>query len=470
MTKSTLLTAFTMSNVGLLAASEKPNIILILADDMGYNDLGFNGSYIETPNMDDLAMQGVRMESFYTCPVSSPTRVGTLTGRYPIRMGMMRSVIPPMRDFGIPTSEILIPEMLANAGYNHRGMIGKWHVGHLRYEWLPMQRGFTHFVGCHNGAIDYFTKDREGELDWHDGNAPLPEKGYVTDLIGKHAVNFIKDVPKDEPYFLYLPFTAPHSPFQAKEKDIKKYLNLPGVKDKKAATYAAMVDNLDQNIGRVVDAARKRGDLDNTLIIFYSDNGGVPQSLPTKMRAGKFSTYEGGVRVVAFANWPDGGITGGRQIDSRMGYIDIYPTIKAAAYGDDYTKVKDKNPIDGINVLPMLRGKSEGEPRYWFSYIDQNQGAIERFGINYGNYKLYVERPAADNKAKEKPKAKIELYELDAHHATEHEQVKNPKMKKQLLQKVNEFMGLRPEVVIDRYHVPNKGFIAPKDWTIKPDK
>ncbi len=439
--------------------SDKPNIILILADDLGYNDLGYTGAYIKTPNIDQLAKTGVRMESFYTCPVSSPTRIGTMTGRYPIRMGLMRSVIGRQHKNGVPTSEVMIPEMLADAGYNHRGAFGKWHMGHLKHEWLPMQRGFTDFVGCYNGANDYFNKRSYGVLDWHHKNKSVDEEGYVTDLIGTYAAQFITKAPDGEPYFLYVPFTAPHGPHKAKQEDIVKYPNL----SEDEAIYAAMIDNMDQNIGKILNAAKSRGDLDNTLIIFYSDNGGViGKTRPGVMKGGKFFTYEGGIRVAAFANWPKGGITGGRLEHSQMGYIDIYPTIKAAAYGAGHTAILDKKPLDGINLLPILQGKEKGKERLILSYIDQNEDKIERYGVNYGTKKLHVNRPALDN-TKPSAKLKITLFNLNTNHAEI--EIHDAKLQEELYKHVDEFMKLQPENHISRYADGQDGFTPPHEWT-----
>lgn len=145
--------------------NSKPNILILLADDLGFGDVGFNGSDIKTPNIDRLATEGVQLTQFYCCPMCSPTRAGLMTGRYPLRFGLMRSVIPPQRDFGLSVNEETIADMLGKAGYRYRGMTGKWHLGHRRQEWLPVNRGFTHFEGCYNGAVDYFDRNRDGEME-----------------------------------------------------------------------------------------------------------------------------------------------------------------------------------------------------------------------------------------------------------------------------------------------------------------
>jgi arylsulfatase A-like enzyme len=368
--------------------NKKPNILILLADDLGFGDVGFNGSDIRTPNIDRIASEGVKLNQFYSCPMCSPTRAGLMTGRYPLRYGLMRSVIPPHRDFGLSINEETIADMLNQAGYNYRGIVGKWHLGHRRQEWLPFNRGFTFFEGCHNGAVDYYNRDRDGEMDWHTNNKPSLKEGYTTDLIGDAAIEFIKSVPQEEPFFLYVPFTAPHSPFQAKPEDEAKYPNRQGLKK----TYAGMVDCLDQNIGKILKSIEKRGELDNTFILFFSDNGGVQKVASNgDLRGWKLTPYQGGIRVAAAARWPEAGISGGKVTEERMGYIDVFPTLMAIA---NY-KGEPKNKLDGINVLDGIKG-NKLKNRNWFTYMDQGDEKIEDLAINNDQWKLVVKRGAPD--------------------------------------------------------------------------
>src|SRR5688500_16594606 len=157
----------------------KPNILIIVADDLGYGDVGFNGGKtIATPNLDRLAGEGINLTDFRACPMCSPTRAGLLTGRWPARFGMMRGVVPPWSTYGLPPEEKTLPELLAGVGYERRGITGKWHLGHARQAFLPLAQGFTRFVGCYNGAIDYFTHERDGEIDWHHDTQTVREEGY----------------------------------------------------------------------------------------------------------------------------------------------------------------------------------------------------------------------------------------------------------------------------------------------------
>jgi arylsulfatase B len=370
----------------------KPNILIILADDLGYADVGFHGSDIKTPNIDRIATEGVQFEQFYACPMCSPTRAGLMTGRYPIRFGLMRAVIPPYRDFGMPPEETTIAEMLSEVGYKYRGITGKWHLGHRQKKWIPANQGFTFFEGCHNGAIDYFTQERDGERDWQELTKPSEKKGYTTDLIGDAAVDFIQSVPKDEPFFLYVPFTAPHSPFQAKEEDLEKYPNRNGNKK----VYAAMVDCMDQNIGRILATLEERTQLNNTFILFCSDNGGVKNVADNSPHRGsKLTVYQGGINVVAAARWPAANISGGKIIKERVGYIDVFPTIAGIAG----CKQLPAN-LDGIDMMTVLRGEKLSD-RLWFTYLDQNGNKMEQLALNTNEWKLIWRRNAPDSSIKQ---------------------------------------------------------------------
>jgi arylsulfatase A-like enzyme len=396
-----LLAVIILSSAAGKKGALNPNILIILADDLGYADVGFHGSDIKTPNIDRIARDGVQLEQFYACPMCSPTRAGLMTGRYPIRFGLMRAVIPPQREYGMPPEEFTIAEMLKNAGYKHLGIVGKWHLGHRQKKWLPTNQGFTFYEGCYNGAVDYFTQEREGEKDWHEYETPSKKDGYSTDLIGDASLEFINSVPKSEPFFLYVPFTAPHSPFQAKPEDITRYPNREGKKQ----VYAAMVDCMDQNIGRIIDCVKKRDQLDNTFILFFSDNGGVKNVADNGQKRGsKLTVYQGGINVVAAAHWSAGNISGGKVVHQRMGYIDVLPTLMDVVA---YT-AKPQNELDGISVLRGMQG-DKLEDRRWFTYLDQNAEKIERFALNTDMWKLIWERNATDNEHQFK---QIELYHI----------------------------------------------------------
>ncbi len=435
-------------------APSKPNLLIILADDLGYADVGFNGgSVFATPNMDRLARTGIRLGDFRACPMCSPTRAGLMTGRWPLRFGMMRAVVPPWSHYGLPPKEKTIADLLAGAGYEQRGIIGKWHLGHARREFLPLNHGFTSFYGHYNGAIDYFTHEREGQCDWHRDWQTVHEEGYSTDLLGAQAARFIREAPRGKPWFLYLPFNAPHAPFEAKKEDLEKY---PQLKRPNRRAYAAMVDCLDQAIGRVLDAVESRPDAANTLILFFSDNGGVLRVSSNKpWRGGKLTVYEGGTRVCAAIRWPAGGLVGGKQFDGRIGYIDVLPTFLAAA------GVKAPANLDGINFLPALRGEAKLPERAWFSYMHQSQKA--EASVNDGKWKLiargdfFAEKPAVA--------PQFELYDLQADPAERTDLAARTETVSRLYQELREF-GKLQKPGVGPYDEGRADFHAPKDWII----
>lgn len=448
--------------LGLLAApagadegSVKPNILILLADDLGYADVGFNGGGdIATPNLDRLAATGVILTDFRAAPMCSPTRAGLLTGRWPLRFGMMRSVVPPWSSYGLPQEEKTLPELLAPAGYERRGIVGKWHLGHGRRDHLPLAHGFNRFYGHYNGAIDYFTHEREGERDWHHDGLTVREEGYATDLMGAEAARFVREAPAEKPWFLYVPFNAPHSPFQAKEEDLKKYAHLP----KPRRIYAAMVDSMDQAIGRVLAEVEARADAGNTLVLFFSDNGGVRKvGSNAPYRGSKLTVYEGGTRVSAAIRWPKGGLEGGRKFDGRIGYIDVLPTMLAAA-----GETAPEN-LDGLNFLPALRDGTELPERPWFSYMHQRAKA--HASVHLGRWKLVAE----GNFFAEDPGegARFELYDLStdvaetADLASEH-----PERVAELRNVLREFGSWRKPGV-GPYDEGRKGFQAPNDWIVE---
>ncbi|MFL3659155.1 MAG: arylsulfatase [Opitutales bacterium] len=437
-------------------ADSRPSVIILLADDLGYGDVGFNGSDIATPNLDRIADQGVQLESFYACPMCTPTRAGLMTGRYPLRFGLMRSVIPPQRDYGLDPSEETLAEVFEQGGYNHRGVVGKWHLGHRRIQWFPTEQGFTYFVGCLNGAIDYFTHERNGELDWHHNLEPSEEEGYSTDLIGEAAVDFIKRVPADEPYFLYVPFNAPHSPFQANESDLEKYPHRKGNR----RIYAAMVDSMDQAVGKIIGSAQARDDWENTLVLFFSDNGGVGSVASNgEMRGNKLTQFQGGVRVAAAAYWKAGGIVGGKRIRERMGYIDVLPTIRKVI-GLESSPLK---PLDGIDVLDAMRGKSELKDRPWFTYMDQNDDRMERLAVNRDKWKLVITRPAPDS---EKTESNVELFEIrrDPNEKNDVSR-RNPEVVEALAAELDGFLKMKSNRQIIRFRAGAQTTPAIPNWT-----
>lgn len=348
------------------AADGPPNILYIMADDLGWADVGFHGSDIKTPNLDALAAKGAKLEQYYAQPMCTPTRAALMTGRYPMRYGLQTAVIPQGHTYGLATDEWLLPQALKDAGYE-TAIIGKWHLGHADRKYWPRQRGFDYQYGPLIGEIDYFTHKVDGKVDWYRNDKIVEEEGYSTTLLGNDAVKLIETHDPKKPLFLYLAFNAVHTPYQAPEKYLDLYKN---IEDPSRRAYAASATAMDDEIGRVIAALADKKMLDNTLIIFQSDNGGTRNAmfagaitdmskvvLPADngpYREGKGTLYEGGTRVVALANWP-GHIKEGSVVNEMIHTVDLYPTLVGLAGG----KLDKSKPLDGVDVWGTI---SEGKP------------------------------------------------------------------------------------------------------------
>lgn len=377
----------------LLAADpgpQKPNILLIVADDLGWKDVGFRGSDIQTPNLDRLAKEGVILDQFYTQPMCTPTRAALLTGRYPFRYGLQTGVIPASASYALAQDEWLLPQALKAGGYS-TAIIGKWHLGHADKAFWPLQRGFDHQYGPLIGEIDYFTHEAEGKTDWYRNNEVVKEPGYSTTLLGNDAVNLIASHDPAEPLFLYLAFNAAHTPYQAPAEYLAKY---PAIEDPSRKAYVGSITAMDDQIGRVVEALEKKGMRENTLIVFLSDNGGTRDPMFTgaiadvsnikipcdngPYREGKGTVYEGGTRVVALVNWP-GHIPAGEVVEEMIHTVDWFPTLAALGGGS----TAESKPLDGLNIWETL---SNGKPSPRTEIVYN----IEPFraGIRQGDWKL----------------------------------------------------------------------------------
>ncbi len=382
------------------AQTEKPNIVIILADDLGNADLGYRGSDIKTPNIDKLANDGVQLEDFYGMPVCTPARAELMTGRYAMRYGLETLVIFPSHTYGLPTDERTLAQALKDAGYD-TAMVGKWHLGHADKKYWPQNRGFDHFYGNLVGEVDYFTKERGGIIDWQRDGTFLKEDGYFTTLIGNEAVSIIDGHDTSKPLFLYVASLAPHAPYQATKEDVEAYKDLAG--DEHRHIYAAMITDLDKLVGRIVDALKQKDMFDNTLIIFSSDNGGATSALfatgarspeereesggvgleektPAsngQFRGGKGSLHEGGVRVPTIFYWL--AKLDPRVVNEPLGMVDVMPTVLALAGATG----SPDHPFDGKDIWSTL---AEGKPSPHEDYlinVEAFRGAIRK-----GNWKL----------------------------------------------------------------------------------
>jgi arylsulfatase A-like enzyme len=381
------------------ADPSKPNILYILADDMGYADAGFNGGKeIKTPNLDQIARGGAILKSFYVQPVCSPTRSTLMTRRYPSRTGVY-SVVRPHAPWGLKLEEQTLAQALRSAGYE-TAISGKWHLGEFEPAYRPTQRGFDHQYGLWFGMIDYFTHLRGGVLDWHRDDQPCKDEGYSTHLIAKEACRMIRAKKPDQPLFLYLPFNAVHGPHQVPEKYCAPYPNLKGVR----RTYAGMLSAMDEAIGQVLAALDEMKIRDHTLIIFSSDNGGPSPGKVTSngpLRAGKGTIYEGGIRVCACVNWP-GHIPAGKTIDEPLHAVDWYPTLTKLTGAT----LQQKLPLDGLDIWPVLTAGAKS-PHDALILCGTQRGQA---AIRMGDWKLLV---GAGAKAKgAKTTETDELYNL----------------------------------------------------------
>lgn len=374
-------------------ADQPPNFVYILANDLGWKDVGYHGGGPATPVLDALAAGGARLEKFYTLPNSSPTRAALMTGRYPMRYGMQMLSILPWSSYGLPLDERLLPQALKMVGYR-TAAFGQWQLGHASRDLLPTHRGFDYFYGCLNNGVDHFDKtDPTGKRDWYRGERPINERGYATTLIGRDAAAYIAAHDASKPLFLYVNLPAPSVPLQAPPEYLDQYKN---IKDDQQRTYYAMVSAMDAVVGTIVDALEKKGISGNTLLIFHSDNGGAVRNKFSSgdgdvnqrvadngpFRNGRGSFYEGGVRVVALASWP-GRIPAG-VVSERIHVTDLYPTLLrlAGAPLDDQNQIK---PLDGIDAWPAIAEGKLSTRKEMLINVDEFRGALM-----IDNWKLIV--------------------------------------------------------------------------------
>jgi arylsulfatase A-like enzyme len=424
--------------------ARKPNILYIVADDMGYADCGVQGCKdVPTPHLDSIAKQGIRFtDGYVTGTVCSPTRAALMTGRYHYRDGI-HDWVPPGRpglNAGVPT----IADYLKTVGY-HTGIMGKWHLGE-QPENHPLKRGFDEFYGFLGGGRTYFPdkpKAADAKVNLYTqilrGNEPVQLKEYTTIAFAREAAEFIqRRKGGSQPFFLYLAFNAVHTPMDTLDEYLARF---PNIEDKKRRAYAAMLAAMDDNIGRVLAAVRDAGFEENTLILFHSDNGGpitrnAPNaSMNTPLRGGKGQTWEGGIRVPMFVKW-SGHLKPGTYSQPVI-QMDLTATILALAG----VKPDAKWPMDGANLMPFLEGK-EGQPHAMLCWDYQNQWAIRK-----GQWKLTLAGP---EKGEKEPV--IALYDL-AQDISEKNNlaVQHPDLVKQLQ---SDWLAWSKEVVVNEPKAP----------------
>ncbi len=368
-------------------SDEPPNVVILLADDLGWADVGYRGSDIQTPNIDRLAQEGMRLEKFYATPFCSPTRAALMTGRDPIKMGVAHAVLMAWDNGGVSPEEHFMPESFKAAGYE-TAMVGKWHMGHTIEQHTPNARGFDHFYGHFNTDVSYFKHTFAGGHDFQENGNSVDHQGeYATDVHGSQGARFINELrDPNKPFFMYVPFLAPHSPMEAKDEDKAKYSSRLDTPIAPMKTYAAMVDSMDQAIGEILDALDAQGVADNTIVLFFSDNGGYYNfgGVNTPLRGGKLETFEGGIRVNSVMRWPDV-LPAGTVNESVISVMDVLPTLTHAA-GVTPGYVKE---IDGINRWDAVTGKGSierGEPLIFTSNIPIYN--TFQYGVLDGPWKL----------------------------------------------------------------------------------
>jgi arylsulfatase A-like enzyme len=353
------------------AAPRAPNIVLILADDLGYADLGCYGNpQARTPHLDRLASEGVRFTDFaVSWPACTPSRSSILTGRYPQRNGLYDMIrnnevnwkyqfdeaeyaVSPEMALGLDVREITIGQAMQKAGYA-TGVVGKWDSGRAR-RFLPLQRGFDFFYGFCNTGIDYYTHERYGIPSMFRGNQRIKEQGHATDLFRREALAFINQS-RSRPFFLYLPFNAPHgaSTFDRTAPQVpEEYLRQHG--SDRGALHRALTTHMDAAIGAVLEELRKLGLEKDTLVLFASDNGGPGAGNNGPLRGSKAQMFEGGLRVPLIARWP-GRIPKAAVNSDFASSLEFFPTLLAAAGGAPPPGVV----MDGFNLLPVMEGKEK---------------------------------------------------------------------------------------------------------------
>jgi len=364
----------------------RPNIILIMADDLGYGDIGCYGNEkIKTPNIDALAQGGMKFTDYHSNgPVCSPTRTALLTGRYQQRAGIEGVIYAngPTRQTGMALKEVTFAEVLKNRGYA-TGIFGKWHLGY-NVEFNPARQGFDEFRGYVSGNVDYHSHlDGAGIEDWWKNLEKVPEEGYCTDLITKHGIDFIERH-KDEPFCLYLPHESVHSPYQGRNDPPER---LPeGKKTKKgkgqgiAGAYKEMIEAMDEGIGRIVETVKRLGLEHKTFIFFCSDNGATKNGSNGALAGYKGSLWEGGHRVPAVAYWP-GKITPGKVTDQTALGMDLFATMASVAGAELQAGLK----LDGVDLLPMLLDNRQLPQRTLFwRYLKER-------AVRKGPWKLLVQ-------------------------------------------------------------------------------
>ena len=467
------------------AAPRQPNVVIFLADDLGWADVGFRGGPIDTPSIDRLAKEGMELHRFYTTPICSPTRAAMMTGRDPMRLGVAYAVILPWHNIGIHPDEHFMPESFRAAGYQ-TAIVGKWHLGHAQQTYHPNQRGFEHFYGHLHTEVGYFPPfSNQGGKDFQRNGVSIDDQGYETFLLADEASRYIRERDQERPFFLYMPFIAPHTPLDAPDDLKAKYAKLED--DRKPARsnntdqtrkiaklmlipsarpmYAAVVDAMDQAVGRVLATLDEQGIADDTIVLFFSDNGGAAYAMGgadnVPLRGGKGETFEGGIRVVASMRWP-GKIPAGSRLESIMSVMDVFPTL-AEASG---VEARNTRKLDGRSLWPSIAsGKPAPREDYlFFTSETPIRGAFSLTAFN-DEWKLVQEVRQGLLSAD----VSNFLFRI-AEDPNEHNNLaaEHPDVVARMAAAIHQWRTLYPVAGTRSTLVPPPGWRAPKDWAGYP--
>ncbi|MHC4380613.1 MAG: arylsulfatase B [Planctomycetota bacterium] len=441
-----------------------PDIILILADDLGWGDWQPTGGPMLTPNLMRLCEEGTRLDRYYTYPLCTPTRAALMSGRSPMQFRMAFSPLRRWESRSLPRDVTTLPQFLKTSGYR-TALVGKWHLGHMEPWMLPNQRGFDHFYGFVTGAIHYFThKSGNAGRDWQRNGAPLDEKGYSTTLFGAEAARWIGEQEKDQPLFLYLPFNAPHGPLMAPGSFTKPYREMVA---EDRAKYCGMVAAMDEAIGEVLAAVEARGRADQTMVIFVSDNGGSLRESGSNgdLRGNKGSTYEGAIRVPGVVRWP-GKVPAGVVSHDLIDVMDWVPTLVSAA------GMEVPAELDGQDVLQRLHAPTT-DPTATASRDDLFYTALTTASVSYAvirwpwkcvvkirnkNGQVFQQLYRLDTDPLEETNLRTEFPELTEDLVTVLKAWMQQQLPGESFERPTEAVGTP---------VP-KGWVEPEDWTSPP--
>jgi arylsulfatase A-like enzyme len=463
------------------ADTDRPNVIIFLADDLGWADVGFRDSEIDTPNIDRLAREGMELHRFYSTPICSPTRAALMTGRDPVRLGVVYATILPWLNHGIHTEERFMSRSFRDAGYQ-TAAIGKWHLGHSQAQFLPQSRGFDHFYGHLHTEVGYFPPFRSvGAKDFQRNGQSIDEEGYETYLLAREAVRWIKNRDADKPFFLYVPFLAPHTPLAAPKELLDKYADLKdtrkpsrsaadkssrisrmtGVKSLRQV-YAAVVEAMDISIGQVLTALDEQGIADNTVVLFFSDNGGqavygVGGADNYPLRGGKGETFEGGIRVPAVVRWP-GHIPKASRMKQMMTVMDVFPTLARLANVPTAAKFR----LDGLDFSQALLNGTQIERKRPVVFASETpiKNDID-YAVFDGKWKLMQEVSVLQYEVN----VVNRLFDIEAD-PYEYNDLSHthPNRVQKLNEQIYRWRALYPINGVRSELVPPPGWRAPKDW------